>query len=287
MHSEKLCILCLVLNLVAYPAPAAPYSDYENEISAALAQRVPQHEILWLKAAGRDFLGLYREPAAGVVQGVAIIVHGMGGHADWPEVIAPLRMRLPEAGWASLSLQMPVLPPGAPLADYGRTVQASGYRISAALQYLEKQGYINIISIGYGYGAALIADYLAFNPGNRMGAFVGVSVQSHEFLNPRLKLLNDLASIDIPVLDIYAGRDRGRVLRQADDRRLAGRKNGRHIYDQIMIGGADRFYTGKENVMTSRICGWLEQTIPHVLVNVDSSTEGKIKPETGENNDEQ
>ena len=278
MHFEKLCLLCLVLNLIPLSVRAVSYSEYEHQISAALAQRQPAQEIVWLKAAGRDFLSLYREPAADTVRGAAIIVHGMGGHADWPEVIAPLRTRLPESGWATLSLQMPLLPPGAPLADYGKTAQDSGYRISAAIQYLEQHGYINIISIGYGFGGALIADYLAANPGNHMTAFVGISVQSHDFLNPRLKLRNDLAAINIPVLDVYAGGDRGKVLRQADDRRLAGSKNGKNSYEQIMIGDADRFYTGKEDVMITRICGWLETKIPQGVVRVDSSAEENIKP---------
>ena len=118
----------------------------------------------------------------------------------------------------------------------------------------------------------------AANPGNHMTAFVGISVQSHDFLNPRLKLRNDLAAINIPVLDVYAGGDRGKVLRQADDRRLAGSKNGKNSYEQIMIGDADRFYTGKEDVMITRICGWLETKIPQGVVRVDSSAEENIKP---------
>lgn len=286
MHFEQLSIICLVLNLVTLPVPAVSYPEFENEISISLAQRVPPQEIVWLKAAGRDFLSLYREPASGVARGAAIVVHGMGGHADWPEVIAPLRTRLPDAGWATLSLQMPVLPPGAPLADYGRTVNNSDYRFNAAFQYLEQRGYINIITVGYGFGAALIANYLAGNPGYRMGAFVGISVQSHDFLNPRLKLLSNLKTVDIPVLDVYAERDRGKVLRQVDDRRLAGRKNGRHIHDQMMIEAADRFYTGAEDEMITRICGWLDTKIPQLFVTVDSKTEGYILPETGEKIDE-
>ena len=282
MHFQQLCFSCLVLSLVTLPVSAVPPSDYETRISTALAQRVPPGQTVWLRAAGSEFLCLYREAGTEKARGAAIIVHGMGGHADWPELIAPLRNRLPESGWATLSLQMPVLPPGAPLADYGRTVKDSAYRIRAALQYLQDRGYINIISIGYGFGAAQIADYLAAGSDRRMGAFVGISMQSHEFLNPRLKLLNDLANIDKPILDIYAGRDRGKVIRQADDRRLAGRKNGRHVYDQEMIVDADRFYTGMAQVISARISGWLEKTTPQLFVSVDSNTGKFYKPENGE-----
>jgi hypothetical protein len=33
----------------------------------------------------------------------------MGAHPDWPEVIQPLHSGLPESGWTTLSVQMPIL----------------------------------------------------------------------------------------------------------------------------------------------------------------------------------
>ena len=286
MRFETCGISCLVLYCVSLPALAAAYTDYETEISTTLSQRVPAQEVVWLNAAGRKFISLYLVPAAGTVRGAVIIAHGMGAHADWPEVIAPLRTRLPDSGWATLSLQMPILPPGAPLADYGRTIKDSSQRLNAAVRYLRQHGFINLVFIGYGFGAALIADFLAHNPVKGFNAFVAISAQSHDFLNPRLKLLNDLESIDVPVLDVYAGRDRGKVVKQADDRRLAGRKNSGHIYDQIMIIDADRFYTGVEKALISGICGWLDTKVPQVPASEDKIPDGNIKPEIGEKSDE-
>lgn len=286
MHFETCCISCLLLYIVSLTAIAASDTDYETEISTTLSQRVPEQEVVWLKAGGHEFLSLYLDPTTGTVRGAAIIVHGMGAHPDWPEVISPLRTHLPDSGWATLSLQMPILPPGAPLADYGRTVKGSRQRFETAIHYLRQKGYINIVFIGYGFGAALIADFLAQVPGYRVSAFVAISAQSHDFLNPRLKLLNDLESIDIPVLDVYAGRDRGKVVRQADDRRLAGRKNSRHIYDQIMLADANRFYTGAEKLMLNGICGWLETKALQVPAYADRKSNGNFKPDSGEQSDE-
>lgn len=286
MKFETFSISCLVSIIVSVPALTASYTEYETEISTTLSQRVPEQEVVWLNEDGREFISLYLDPAAGSVRGAAIIVPGLGAHPDWPEVIAPLRTHLPDSGWATLSMQMPILAPGAPLADYGRTVKDSSRRFEAAVRYLRQKGYNSIVFIGYGFGAALIADFLAHNTGHGYSAFVAISAQSHDFLNPRLKLLNDLKSIDIPVLDVYAGRDRGKVLRQADDRRLAGRKNSRHVYDQIMIVDADRFYSGVENVMINSICGWLETKAPQMPVDVDENSDRNIKPENGEKTDE-
>jgi len=267
MHLTKSIVFCLVLVPGVHSVQAGPYSEYEDEITGILSQRVPEREIIRLATTGQEFIALYREPEETAnVRGAAIIAPPMGAHADWPEVITPLRIRLPETGWATLSLQMPLLPPGSPLSEYGETVLEAGNRLTAAVRYLRQKQFINVIFIGYGFGAAIGADFLANNPGHNIDAFIGISMQSHDFLNPRLKLLSDLEVIDIPILDLYAGNDRSKVLGQIDDRRLAGRKNGRRVYDQIMIVDADRFYTGFENVIIDHIKDWLEKNITDILV---------------------
>ncbi len=42
-------------------------------------------------------------------EGVVIIVPGAGESADWPQAIGPLRRKLPDAAWGSLSLSLPDL----------------------------------------------------------------------------------------------------------------------------------------------------------------------------------
>ena len=38
-----------------------------------------------------------------------IVVHGTGIHPDWEQVVQPIRVRMAEAGWHTLSIQMPIL----------------------------------------------------------------------------------------------------------------------------------------------------------------------------------
>ena len=286
MALKKSIVFCPVLILFGLSTPAAPYSEYEDEITQILSQRVPEQEIVRLRTPGSEFITLYRKASLIHVRGAAIIIHPLGAHPDWPEVIAPMRTRLPDAGWATLSLQMPILPPGTPLSDYGGTITESSNRLTAAVRYLKEQQFINIIIIGYGFGAAVGAEFLATNPGHKVDAFIGISMQSHDFLNPRLRLLDDLEIIGIPMLDVYAGRDRDKVLRQIDDRRLAGKKNGRRVYDQIMIGGADHFYAGVEKGMIDQVCAWLEKSLLENLINIQVDTDFNNEFISGEINDE-
>ena len=38
-----------------------------------------------------------------------MVVHGLGIHPNWAQVIQPLRVALSEKSWHTLSMQMPVL----------------------------------------------------------------------------------------------------------------------------------------------------------------------------------
>ncbi|MFQ5660008.1 MAG: DUF3530 family protein [Gammaproteobacteria bacterium] len=272
------CIVIL-LHLIAQVSMAAGSDGYEQSIADALSQRLDQRELIQLNGGGRQFLGLYHEQTTEKAQGAAIIVHSMGEHPDWPEVIAPLRKKLPDLGWTTLSLQMPVLPPGTALADYGKTLGEGGRRIQSAIQYLKGRKFLNIVIIGYSFGAAVVADFLAAsgNRYNNVKAFVGISMQAQEFLNPRLKLLARLENIALPVLDIYGSRDFDNVLRQVDDRRLAGRRKGGRDYQQIMIEGADHYFTGLDEFLVRHIRGWLDKAAPGVRVIVDDEFKEQIK----------
>jgi hypothetical protein len=59
-------------------------------------------------------------PKAGV-----IVVHGLGVHPDFG-MVGGLRTRLADAGYATLSVQMPVLPAGATRDDYAVTLPVAG-----------------------------------------------------------------------------------------------------------------------------------------------------------------
>ena len=69
-------------------------------------------------------------------RGGIILLHGRGFHADWPENIGPLRVGLSEAGWQTLSLQLPVLEKTAKYFDYLPVLPEAGPRLDAAIASL-------------------------------------------------------------------------------------------------------------------------------------------------------
>lgn len=269
-----MCLLRYILLLLTTCVSAIPIQalaqSYEANLAEKLSARVSEEEVVWLTASGRRFLVLYKEDTSS--SAAVILVHGMGGHPDWPEVVAPLRNGLFEMGFSTLSIQMPVLEPERQPADYGKTVKSGKLRLAAAVQFLG-QKHEAVVIIGYGFGAGVAADYLAGENSKLIKAFAGISMQTQQFLNPRLNLLPRLEKLEIPVLDIYGSRDFVEVIKQVDDRRLAGRKNGSRGYQQMEIDGADHYFTGLEDIMIKRIGAWISRVVTGAEVAEDVEAE--------------
>lgn len=56
---------------------------------------------------GMSFLALWKPANSAEAEGVVILIPGAGENADWPQAIAPLRRKLPDAAWGTLSLSLP------------------------------------------------------------------------------------------------------------------------------------------------------------------------------------
>lgn len=91
----------------------AAYLDPELKTQQALADVLKPHEIVWLdvnypeKNEARKVLAIAHPPLIPDKQGAILLLHDKEQHADWPEVIHPLRMNLPKSGWYTLSLSLP------------------------------------------------------------------------------------------------------------------------------------------------------------------------------------
>lgn len=86
------------------------------EQAQGLQNQLSTDEQQQLKAGDESFLALWLPANAGTATGIVVIVPGDGESADWPQAVSPLRKKLPNAGWSTLSLtlpdpQVPSLPP--------------------------------------------------------------------------------------------------------------------------------------------------------------------------------
>ncbi|QKV66633.1 alpha/beta hydrolase family protein [Pseudomonas sp. 43A] len=91
------------------PAERQPLLERSQEEAAALERQVPAQEQQQLQAGSDTFLALWKPANTADPKGAVIIIPGAGETADWPQAIGPLRRKLPDAQWSSLSITLPDL----------------------------------------------------------------------------------------------------------------------------------------------------------------------------------
>lgn len=84
-----------------------PLLERSQEDAQALERQLPQQEQQTLSAGNDNFLALWKPANSSDPEGAVVIVPGAGETADWPQAIGPLRRKLPDARWHSLSLTLP------------------------------------------------------------------------------------------------------------------------------------------------------------------------------------
>lgn len=89
------------------PAAREAIPSRSQEDALALERQLPQAEQQQLQAGADKFLALWKPANTDEPKGAVIVIPGAGETADWPNVVGPLRRKLPDSGWASLSVTMP------------------------------------------------------------------------------------------------------------------------------------------------------------------------------------
>ncbi len=183
----------------------------------------------------------------------AIVLHGIGVHPNWDQVVYPLRTGLVEYGIATLSLQMPILPNEAEPAEYIPLIPQAGPRIAAGVRFLEERGAQRIVLIGHSLGATMAARYLADSQ-PRVAGFVAVGMQVRR-RDPNTDVDALLRRIATPILDIYGDSDLPGVLDTAPVRAAAASDN-KH-YKQVRTPGADHFFDGRNDLLLKTVADWI------------------------------
>lgn len=251
-------LIGLIFLAVVSPSLAATKSDTAKE-KRWEEQIVPDlivGEAVHLKAAGTPFLALYAPATDKPVYGGAILIHGTGVHPAWPDIINPIRIALPDHGWTTLSLQMPILKNEADVQDYEPLLAEAPGRIQAGVDFLKSKGIKNIVIIAHSMGATMANVYLANKPDPDVRAYIAIGM-SNEFPKTHDNTVA-LSKIKIPILDLYGSQDLPNVMEFANAHAPIARKANKH-YTQVKVAGADHFFTNMQDELIKRVLGWLSK----------------------------
>ena len=153
--------LCAPALAQQQPSDYAREKRWADEIVPAIVVGEP----VWLDAPRtQKFLGLYTE-AKGAKTAI-ILAHGLGVNPDYG-LIGELRTRLAEIGYATLSIQMPIL--------------AADARFAAAMSYLRSKHYQRLVIVSHSMGSRMANHYVAQHPKVPLAAWISLSISSGEF----------------------------------------------------------------------------------------------------------
>jgi len=239
--------LFVVLALLA-PALAGA-QDYEKEKRWAdeIGKTLMVGEAVWLEQKnGHRFLALHTQ--AEKPRGAAIIAHGRGWSPDF-ELYGTLRTRIAEAGYTTLSIQLPVLPSTAILGLYVPLYPDARERFQLAVDFLKAKGYRNIAIVSHSLGATMANQYLIRTDDTSVGAWVFIGI---------LQGLEEMYRIKIPVLDVFGSDDFTVTMWGADERRKQIEKNP--ASGQLMVKDAKHFFEGREDELVQIVVAFLDRS---------------------------
>ena len=250
-------VLAWILAGLTIPAPAAPAQDFERErrLEAEIIDAILDGEPVRLDAAGRSFLAIHTEADGGPRRAV-VVMHGRGFHPDWAEVAGPLRTALPEHGWDTLSLQMPVLEKGAKYYDYVPTFPAAFPRIRAGIEFLRSRGARTVMLAAHSCSVHMAMAFVRRDGDSAFDGFIGIGMGATDYRQP-MRQPFPLASMSVPVLDLFGGEDYPAVLRKAPARLAAIRAAGDPRSAQRIVPGAGHFFRDREDALVGAVAEWL------------------------------
>lgn len=238
-------ILLAVAASVALPAPpVASDSARESRLADEIVPQLVVGDAVWLSTPGRPrVLALYAAPV-GPALGAVVIVHGLGLNPDWG-LIGALRSDLASRGFATLSVQMPVLPADAPRDAYRALFPEAGERLAAAVLWLRAKHYTHIALVSHSLGAAMANAYLARSR-TRFDAWVTIGF-AEDFAAPP----------NMPVLDIIGENDFPEVIARSRTRRPALPKD--RCSQTITMGAADHYFERETKALEAAMAPFIER----------------------------
>jgi len=252
-------LLVLFFSLFQLFISVANASDLAKEQRWAdqIVDYIIDGEAEWLAIKNHKILSIYTEAQTPKVKGGAIIIHGSGVHPNWEEVILPLRTSLPEKGWSTLSIQMPVLANDVDYSEYAKTFDGIAPRINAAINFLKQKNINNIVIIAHSLGSTMSAYYLSNTKDSPVKGFVAIGMPGSS-KDKRMDNISALKQINIPMLDIYGSNDLDSILNSAKARKQSAAKNAH--YSQVITKDANHFFTGKNAELIQAVSNWLNRS---------------------------
>jgi hypothetical protein len=246
----------LIVLIASVAQAAQPDWAREKRLDEQVRDAILDGDALDLKAGERSFLVIHMVPEAASKRGV-VLMHGRGFHPDWGQVVGPLRVALAEAGFHTLSIQMPVLDKAAKYHDYVPILGYAHSRIDAAIAHLRSAGVTHIALLAHSCSVHMVMDYVLARGDGAFDAFVGVGMGATDYKQPMAQPF-PLDKMRVPVLDVFGSADYPAVHRLAPQRLEQMRAAANPASKQLTLDGADHYFSDADDALLDAVLPWLK-----------------------------
>ena len=80
----------------------------ERKTMMLLGKDIDEEHSEWLDTTYGPFMSIWYQDQSGSPKGALLIVHAEGESAHWPETTAPLHHSLPDSGWSTMAITLPL-----------------------------------------------------------------------------------------------------------------------------------------------------------------------------------
>ncbi|TBU88668.1 alpha/beta hydrolase family protein [Phytopseudomonas dryadis] len=276
----------------AAPSERAPLSERSELEALALERQLAASEQQQLEADGSHFLALWLPANVAEAKGLVILLPGDDESADAPQGVGPLRRKLPDAGWHSLSLTLPdpqgeitpartaenatadapasetpatdaaaaepppSVPTLAPEAARAAHVERVFARLDAGIAFAQQQQASHIVLLGTGSGAYWAARYLAERPPATAPGLLLVATRQPVGFGPAVDEL--LPQIKVSIGDFYY-KDRPADRAAALKRKQVSQRQKQPAFVQVGLDALPGNPAIAEEQLFRRLRGWLDK----------------------------
>jgi len=281
VFQKRLCKQILVISILACLTGGETLATdvhRERQIAEEIRIRTNPDEVIWLEASGLKFQGLYREAVSKDIRGGVILLHGRHSNQDAADVVRPLRQSLPEHGWNSLSLAMPVSEPD-DLQGHAALLSEAIARLQSGVAFLKQKNIGNIALLAHDTGAWAALSYFAQPPDQAVKSVVLIDPASTRDLDPPPVSPGSLNTIRLPILEILSNRITAPIGEEASRKRAA--MKGNSSYRQLVLNEPDNGWQDVGGFLVNHIHGWL--TRPPMSAGSEAETPSQIEKQGGAN----
>jgi len=233
-------------------------TDATNRIQplvAPIPQVIPTPE-----TSNSDTVSTTTYTSAEKARGTVVILHGCDYQANVQHsIVQALHKNLPQAGWNTLSFQLPTLSSTSSYQDLNRVMQDAATQIESNIAIAKEKSQTPVVLLAHGCGSHMALAWMEVKGNDKVDAYIGIGTGMMNTSAKDIHLSMPLEKMKFPQLDIFGSADNEAVLRTAQQRLGHINRAANPASRQKIIADADHNMTGKTEQLSKTITKWLNK----------------------------